>query len=324
MKFMNYGNWDGTYRETEGGEGEGGSSGEGSGEGESEGGEAGEAGTGGEGEGSGEGEGGEKNWRDEYLGDKDSDGNEIDADTQAKRKNILDRFTDKNQLTKSYFDLHKKVSQGLKAPELPKDATEEQVAEYRKQVGLPENVEAYEYKLADGLVLNDADQTMVDGLKETALNNGVNPTQMSAIITQNLAMREEQMVARTNRDSMLQGQSADALHERWDDDYQSNINAITNTFNAMPGADEDDGLRMQFENARLPNGDRIFDNPDMMNFFALLSRKANPQSTLSTGEGGMSVGRLKALEDKMAGEGLTDSERNEWARLNDAKEGISA
>lgn len=330
MKFMNINKH--FYQDAAGAEG--GDAGGGAGaEGDAEGQEADESGEGADADGSdgsdddGADEGkegqGVADWRDEYLQPKDADGNDIDEETLTKRRNVLSRFASKEQFTQSYFDLHKKVRAGVKeAPVLPEDATEEQIKEYRKELGLPETTDDYKVTLPEGMVLDETDQTIVDGLKATALDSGVKPEVFSSIVAKNLELREEQMVARQNRDAMLNEQSAKSLHERWDADYQPNINAIDNTFNAMPGGDDPEGLRMQFENARMANGDRVFDNPEMMNFFATLARRANPQSTLSTGEGGTSIGRKAALEKKMqSGESLSMSERNELATLKDALKG---
>ena len=320
MKFMNYGNWNKRYQEAagEGGDGSASEEAETSAETTEETSETETT------ESTAEAETTEtEDWRTEYLSDTDSDGNKIDEAELKKRGNMLKRYTDKGQLTKSFFDMKAQIAKGVKPLELADDATEEQIAEYRKAVGLPESVEKYDYEFSDGLVLGDEDTKATEALKEVALSNGIKPPAMSAIVEANLKWRETQMQERTNRDSMLVETNKKALEERWGSDTPHNFHAIDNTFNILPGGDDPDGMRLQFQNSRLPNGDRIFDNPDVMNLFATLARKANPESVLSDNTGGGVGGRLEELTSKMKKDGtLSTGDRNEMARLKDLQKGI--
>ena len=328
MKFMNQAarNW-ANPRDEEGDGSDGSSGGDADGESDSDSDSSDDSSDDGSGDDSGDSDSGDASgnatdWRDEFIITKDETGADLSEKEIKKQKNILGRFTDKAQFTKSYLDLHGKV-RSAKPAELPENATEEQIKEHRKAVGLPETVDDYKYEFSEGLVLGEDDTFITEGLKETALELGVSPKQMSAITEKTLKLREAQMVERTNRDNMLQESTQKALNERWGSDMTHNLNAIDNTFNALPGGDEPDGAKQLLLNARGPNGDRLFDNPDVMHLFASLARKANPESALSDGSGSGSVtGRMDELKAKMStDEGLTSKEVLEYAELKDLAAG---
>jgi hypothetical protein len=57
----------------------------------------------------------------------------------------------------AHLSLQQQLSSGEYVKRLPKDAKPEQVAEWRKNNGIPESPEKYDFNLPDGLVMGEAD-----------------------------------------------------------------------------------------------------------------------------------------------------------------------
>src|SRR5688572_23894721 len=74
----------------------------------------------------------------------------------------LGRMASPADLLKSYRALEQKISAGELKKGLPENATPEQVAEWRREQGLPEKPEGYleNLSLPDGVVLGEADKPM--------------------------------------------------------------------------------------------------------------------------------------------------------------------
>lgn len=70
-------------------------------------------------------------WRDRMAGNNDG------------FSRLLKRFASPENFARSYTELQKKLAAGVQPPGLPDGATEEQVAEYRKAIGIPETPEGY-------------------------------------------------------------------------------------------------------------------------------------------------------------------------------------
>ena len=75
----------------------------------------------------------------------------------------LKRFASIENLHKSYREMEKRLSAARAVPTLPENATEEQVAEYRKAIGVPETPEGYGLKFADELKPTETDNELLNG-----------------------------------------------------------------------------------------------------------------------------------------------------------------
>ncbi|WP_156477799.1 hypothetical protein [Sphingomonas sanguinis] len=145
----------------------------------SEEGHGGEAGAGGGGEG-GAGDGGAGSgepqvsaaWYGALSADKVDDKTPSDADWM-KNKN----FTDPAAMVKSYRSLEARIGKGVEVP--GEGATAEQIATFRKAIGVPENVDGYAMTVPEGW---EADMALFGPLREVALAAGTPATAWQAMI----------------------------------------------------------------------------------------------------------------------------------------------
>lgn len=167
----------------------------------------------------------EFDWRREMAGDDE------------KLYKQLERLSDLKSVGKSYGERGKRIAEGFKPPELPENATEEQVAEYRRLIGVPESPDAYQFNLPEGVVIGDADKPLWDLFLKEA--NALNMTQAEfdkvapAYYKLEAAIAEQ---ADADMKEKMRQYEAD-LKSDWGSDYSGNMNVNENFLVKSGGED---------------------------------------------------------------------------------------
>src|SRR3546814_10458699 len=89
---------------------------------------------------------------------------------------------------------------GVQTCALPIYATPEQIAEWRKEQGIPEKPEDYDLKFDNGLVIGEADKPLVAAFLKASHATNVTPAQAKAQIASYYAIQEQQQAARAEKD----------------------------------------------------------------------------------------------------------------------------
>lgn len=155
---------------------------------------------------------GEINWRDGLSEDY---------------KEKFPELKDVTSIFKSYDNLVTKMGQNPIVK--PKDdATDEAKAEYlnslRKELGAPENVDAYEFKLAEDLPEGFADEKLLGDMKEVFLEAGIAPESAQKIID---TYFEKQLTAFNEGQAQVTQANETAVQElkdAWKGEYDGNLN----------------------------------------------------------------------------------------------------
>jgi hypothetical protein len=228
-----------------------------------------------------------KDWRAQIAGD----------DKEVLK--TLERFSDPKALFNAYGALRQKLSSGELKSQLPKDATPEQVAEWRKENGIPEAPDKYEIKLEDGHVLGEADKPLVASFQKFAHDANLPPAIFNGALKWYFDNQDAQAVATSDADAAFKKSNEDTLRAEWGKDYRPNINAIGNFFSDAPK-----GLFDTVLASRTPDGRLLGDHPDAVKFFAMVGRERFPTPTLipgGAGDQGANVeGRINEIKGLMA------------------------
>lgn len=224
-------------------------------------------------------------WRKEVSGE--------DADVQK----LVERYTDPKAFGKSYLEASRKIRSGELARPLPKDATEEQVKEWRTANGIPEKAEGYFEKLPDGLVIGKDDQPMFNEVATELHKLGAKPEVVHALAKWYYGLAEKEGAKVEDADKTQSREAVDKLREEWGNDYRANMGQVGSLLDGL-GKD----LKAQFMDATLPDGRRLFNSPDVIKWMAGLARELNPAGVLipNAGEGSMQsidteLAKLKGL-----------------------------
>jgi hypothetical protein len=223
------------------------------------------------------------NWRDQFA--------DQTAPGDANFRKRLDRFTAPSDVAKSWRALELKQSSGELKSQLPKEATPEQVAQWRKDNGIPEKPEGYVEKLAlpNGLVLGDEDKPIVAEFAAAAHEDNIPPTAFNKLVERYYKIQDAIAIKREETDGKFKQETDDSLRNEWGPDYRANINAVGNLLARMPA-----GFDAQLLGARIaaPTKDdpgrsvSLGNHPAFIKWAAAMEREINPVATLLPSRGG--------------------------------------
>lgn len=210
----------------------------------------------------------------------------------------LGRFSTEKDLWNAYKNLRGKVSSGeLKAP-LAKDATPEQIKEYREANGIPEAPEKYLEAMPDGVDFGDQDrEAMVPFLKEMHDMNAPKEYVQAAMKAYHNSVLQQNEKIREN-DAAMKAATEDELRTEWGPDYRGNISAVNNLMDAHFPAE----VKAALMNARDHEMKPLLFNKGFLQAMAQLGRELNPVgSTYGTGMDNIDSieTEIKKIEGKM-------------------------
>lgn len=229
----------------------------------------------------------------------------------------LKRYASPKSWTDSAFALRQKISSGELKTTLPKNATDEQLTEWRKDNGIPEKPEDYDIELSGGLVIGENDMPMVtEFLKEMHGSNATSEQVKSALtayykIEQNLIQDTE------TKDSEFKNTSEDTLRAEWGGDFKKNVNLVTAVLDTLP---EEVADRIAF--ARTPEGRKLGDDPDFLRAMSQWARDMGIDAgTLMPTGGAEGLKSLEAeklsIEKAMTTKAYTPEMRTRYAEIVD-------
>lgn len=199
---------------------------------------------------------------------------------------VLQRYTDPKQAGKAIREQQKALSS--RKPEIQKpgkDATEDQIAEFRKASGLPLAAEDYikNLSMGDGRSIGEDDRKLVlDFAKEVGLSTeaALSQSQFDKAISWYYRTQQNQMDEIATSDHNNRLNTEDELRKEFGADYRLNINAIGTLFDGAPK-----DLRERLLGGRMADGRRLGDDKDMVIFLSRLAREMNPTATITPANG---------------------------------------
>jgi hypothetical protein len=235
------------------------------------------------------------------------------AGEDADALKALDKYTDVGSLWKKVQDQAKYISASRKTPTPPKaDASPEEVAEYRKAIGVPDAPEKYfpEGKLFDGRLIGEADKPIVDEYAKFAHAAGYKPEDVQRNVGFFLDLQEKQVAAMRDADQKANVEAQVLLRSdnEWGPDFNRNIGAIGTLFSRNPNirkyeemTPESQGLMDLVLGARLGNGNLFGNDPTALKALAEWATELYPSATWMPNGGGSSAtsieSRLKEIAD---------------------------
>lgn len=207
------------------------------------------------------------NWRDELAGE------------DAKFRKQLERYASPTALAKAYRELQSKVSSGeLKNNKLPEKPTDEELAAWRKDNGVPEKATDYINDLPSGVVLGENDKARVDSFLEAMHGQNAPKGLVQAAIEWNQKQVETEMQERYERNADLQDKTEEELRAEWGGEYKRNLNMVNGLISTLP-----EDAREFISAATGPDGTALFNNANVVRWMVDLARQVNPAGTVVPG-----------------------------------------
>lgn len=210
----------------------------------------------------------------------------VAAGDDAKLKRLA-RYASPDAALDALFQLQNKIGSGELRAKLPKNATPEQMGEWRQANGIPESPEKYELKLADGLVIGEEDKPYVDAFLARVHAKDVTNEQASAFVNAYYDIVAQQTQERHEKDREIAQATEDELRQEWGADYRRNSNVIQNLLATAPS-----GLGEELLHGRMSDGTPIGASPKMLRWLASIALDINPHSTVVSAANGDIAGSI--------------------------------
>jgi hypothetical protein len=194
-----------------------------------------------------------------------------DGITDAKLRTSAGKYASLTQFVEAHNNLTGELSRRVRLP--GPDAGEEDVAKFRKALGVPNDIQGYADALEtpDGTDYDEGDMAMIEEFAEVALENNIPAPAFNAFV-QMMAQRAAGL--RESVVEQIEGardEAEDALAQDWGNDYDRNVSMATRAAKAHGGADF-----VQFlNNTKLEGFGLLGDHPAMVKFLAQVGSKSD-------------------------------------------------
>lgn len=213
------------------------------------------------------------------------------AGNDEKELKRLESLSSPQDIWKKYRNMESEYSKRQPRLEYSPDMPPEKLSEWRKQEGIPESPDKYNFEYDDGLVIGEADQPFIKDFAEYAHKSNLPESAVKESVRWYLERQAqaEQEYAQKNYD--FQVSNLADLRQEWGPEFQGNLNALNELFTDHPdikdllfGAVDSEGLK-------------IGNNAQMVRWAVDIAKKLNPTATFTSqlGEGG-----IKGVESRIA------------------------
>lgn len=207
---------------------------------------------------------------------------------------LLERYATPQDFTKAHLEAVGKIRSGELAKPLPKDATPEQVAEWRKGNGIPEKPEGYFEKLPNGLVIGADDKPMFDAVAAKLHARNVPPEVIHDLAEWYYGSQNENIQAQQAADAAAKPALEAALRETWGADFKANANVYASYLEAAPKEVQD-----VLKSARDAEGNFILYRPEVVSWLVAQAREINPAGHITPAGNEGTVQSIQAEIDKI-------------------------
>lgn len=209
----------------------------------------------------------------------------------AKKLELMKRYASPEAALDALIATKDKLSKGgLKEP-LPENATKEQVAEWRKENGIPEHHKDYDLNI-EGLAIGEAYKPYVDKALQYLHAENMPPEFVKAAIATYFSINEESETAIIEKRQQFATEANNQLRAEWGADFKKNQNIVKSFVESSLGSDAN-----TLFNATAPDGTFLGDNPAVLRFLVDVATQIDPTRTVVP-NGGMNG--AQAVEDELA------------------------
>lgn len=198
---------------------------------------------------------------------------------------VLRRYASPADVAKALRAAQVRIDSGELKRALPKNATPEDLAEFRKSNGIPEKPTDYDINLGNGVTVGEQDRALIDQyFLKAAHESHQTPDQVKATLKSYYAMEEARTAARHEQDKQQQEAAERELIGEWGAELRGNINRIRQLLDSVSPADMD--LADLVLNGRLADGTPIGSHPATLKALLGIELMRNPAGIVGVAGGG--------------------------------------
>lgn len=198
------------------------------------------------------------------------------AITDPALKNIADRIASPVDAIKVIQDLRTQNSQRIKVP--GEGATEEDLAKYRKAIGVPDKPDGYEVTLPDGLQMTEADQAVLSQIAPIAHETGVPKEAFNKFVGKYLELSKQAEQQAIQTINQFGEQAEKQLKREWQGEYDRNVNLAGRLAETIGGAE----FKAFLNETPIAGGGMLGDHPVLVRFLATVARRTDEGDLMLT------------------------------------------
>ena len=230
----------------------------------------------------------------------------IMAGDDEKTRKILDRYASPQAAAKALLDFRQKLSAGELAKPLGDNPTDEELADYRANLGIPDKASDYNTEF-DGVVYGEEDKAIIGDFLEHAHQANYTPAQVEAGLKWYNDFQEKQLADQADADATTVNNTIDELRLEYGADYRRNMNVLDSHLASVFG-----DMAEEIKNARLADGTPLLAHAQVIRAFVNAAVENNPLATVVPGAG---ANQASAVDDEIAKiEKLMRTNPNEYWR----------
>lgn len=172
------------------------------------------------------------------------------------------------------------------------DPSDDELAAWRKELGVPDAAEGYMQSLPEGMVVGDDDKPYVDQFLAAMHAQNAPPQVVNAALDAYYKVVQEQEQEQAESDHAADQQCVDALREEWGADFRRNQNILKAHLETLPQEVAD-----AFRGGRGPDGVPLSMNPAFLRWLTADAMERNPVSVVVPGAG---ANQASAIADRKA------------------------
>ena len=205
---------------------------------------------------------------------KSADMDWLESIEDGKAREFASKHTSPADLATAALKMRQKLSNAVNVP--GKKASADEIAEYRKKTGVPDEPSGYKVAIPDDLPdevknLDEAGQARMDGYLKSMHEAGATPSVVQAGVDSYYAMIAGEIKARTEAEKVYVEEAEAGLRKEWGKDYKGNVAMAER---AMEHKDFDsDGKFKEFLEVAEVDGQLLKNNPSFVRFMAVLGRR---------------------------------------------------
>lgn len=207
-------------------------------------------------------------WREDMAGELSATATAEDKEEREKLVKRLQRFNTPADAAKALREQDKLISSGQLKRALPKDAKPEQIAQWRKENGIPETWEKYDLGISQKVELSEVDKSFLEELAKSSHAMNKTPEMLKADANAYIKLRDSlaEKVAQAN--SAAKASGIETLRSEWGTDYQANLDGVNSLLNNAPSS-----VSEALIGAIDSNGVQVLNNPAVMQWLSGQARQ---------------------------------------------------
>lgn len=209
--------------------------------------------------------------------------------TKSDLKEHAGRFASVDDLVQANLDARKKLSSAINVP--GKDAKPEEIADYRKKIGIPDTADGYKFTMLDGKEPSEGDKAFQKKMAETFHGANITAEQAGAL---NKVWNEHVSAMQTaivEADKQFAAATEAALKKEWGADFDANKTFANRAISTLFGSELEGIRKIEGKDGRF-----ILDRPEMVKAFAKIGREMGEDGL----KGALSADARATLDDEIA------------------------